>query len=49
MGVTIIKKMPSSDEIIARHPLSAQGEKNVEKDRKEICDILTGRDKRLLL
>ena len=48
MGVTIIKKMPTSDEIIARHPLSAQGEKNVAKDRKEIEDILTGRDKRLL-
>ena len=48
MGVTIIKKMPTSDEIIARHPLSAQGEKNVAKDRKEIEDILTGHDKRLL-
>lgn len=48
MGVTIIKKMPTADEIIARHPLSAQGEKNVENDRKEICDILSGRDNRLL-
>jgi 3-deoxy-7-phosphoheptulonate synthase len=48
MGVTIIKKMPTADEIIARHPVSAQGEQKVKKDRKEIEDILTGRDNRLL-
>lgn len=48
MNVTVIKKMPSADEIIARHPLSAEGERRVEKDRREICDILSGRDKRLL-
>ena len=49
MSVTVIKKMPSADEIITRHPLSAAGEQGVARDRKEICDILAGRDNRLLL
>src|SRR3989338_2094551 len=48
MNVTIIKKIPSADEIIARHPLSKQGAEKVEKDRSEIRDILSGKDKRLL-
>ena len=48
MSVTVIKKMPSSDEIIARHPLSKEGEKSVEKNRGEVCDILSGKDSRLL-
>lgn len=48
MNVTIIKKMPTADEIIKRHPLSKIAGKKVEKDREEICDILSGRDKRLL-
>lgn len=48
MSVTIIKKMPSAGEIIKRHPLSKQGEENVQRDRREICDILSGKDSRLL-
>ena len=48
MNVTIIKKIPTVEEIIRRHPLSSRGEKNVARDRKEICDILSGRDQRLL-
>jgi 3-deoxy-7-phosphoheptulonate synthase len=42
-------KIPSSDEIIASHPLSKQGYAQVEKDRNEIKDILAGKDERLIL
>lgn len=48
MNVTVIKKMPTADEIIARHPISKDAVEKVEKDREEICDILSGKDKRLL-
>lgn len=48
MNVTMIKKMPTVEEIITRHPLSARGTEKVEKDREEIEAILKGSDKRLL-
>ncbi|MBI5457094.1 3-deoxy-7-phosphoheptulonate synthase [Candidatus Kaiserbacteria bacterium] len=48
MNVRIIKKLPSADEIIAAHPISDEGLSQVKKDRKEIEDILAGRDDRLL-
>ncbi|TSC87258.1 MAG: 3-deoxy-7-phosphoheptulonate synthase [Parcubacteria group bacterium Gr01-1014_8] len=48
MNVRVIKKMPSADEMIAAHPISDKGLARVEQDRKEIADILSGRDSRLL-
>ena len=40
MSHKIIQKMPSVEEIIARHPLSQQAEAQIVQDRKEIGDIL---------
>src|SRR3989344_2076509 len=34
MNVTIIKKIPTVEEIIRRHPLSSRGEKNVGRDNR---------------
>lgn len=48
MAYKIIKKMPSTDEIIAAHPISDAAIMRVKKDIKEACDILSGRDNRLL-
>ena len=48
MNVRTIKKMPSAEDIIAAHPITDAGLSRVEKDRKEIEDILAGRDDRLL-
>lgn len=44
-----IKKLPTSDEIIAAHPLSEAGYAQVAKDRQEVKDILSGKDDRLLV
>lgn len=40
--------MPSTEEIIATHPISDKASASVLKDRKEVSDILAGRDSRLL-
>jgi len=45
---TVIKKLPAIDEILARHPLSKEAEKRIAADRKEVSDIIAGRDQRLL-
>src|SRR3989344_6942593 len=49
MTYRTIKKMPSSEEIIAAHPISKTASARVLEDRKEVSDILAGRDNRLLL
>lgn len=43
-----IKKMPTAENIIEQYPLSEKGAASVLKDRQEICDILAGKDDRLL-
>lgn len=48
MSYKTIKKMPSTEEIIAAHPISEIASASVFKDRKEVCDILEGKDERLL-
>lgn len=48
MSYKIIKKMPTTDEIIAAHPISDAAMARVKQDIKEVCDILAGRDDRLL-
>src|SRR6185503_10892970 len=48
MNYGVIKKMPTSEQIIEKYPLSKKGAAQVEKDRKEIGDILSGKDDRLL-
>ena len=49
MNITIIKKIPTAEEIIQLYPLSEAGHKQIIKDRQEVRDILAGRDNRLLL
>lgn len=49
MRMNIIKKLPSTEEIIQQFPLSEQACQNIEKDKQEVKDILAGRDNRLLL
>lgn len=49
MAYKVIKKLPSGDEIIARTPLSDAGYQSIEEHKREIRDILTGKDNRLLL
>lgn len=48
MNITIIKKIPTAEEIIHMFPLSEKGHEQIVKDRQEVRDILSGKDKRLL-
>ncbi len=49
MSYTIIKTLPSAEEIIQAIPLSIEGHQKILKDRKEVNQILEGKDKRLLM
>src|SRR5690349_19320849 len=49
MNYTIIKKLPSAEEIIQSMPLSISGHQQIINDRREVNDILEGKDKRLLM
>ncbi|MCC2624422.1 MAG: 3-deoxy-7-phosphoheptulonate synthase [Burkholderiales bacterium] len=49
MAYDVIKKLPSSDEIINQIPLSAAGYKTVVDNIKQIENILKGEDNRLLI
>ncbi|MBT3539284.1 3-deoxy-7-phosphoheptulonate synthase [Candidatus Parcubacteria bacterium] len=49
MKMNIIKKLPSTEEIIQRFPLSEKACEQIEKDKQEIKDILAGRDGRIFL
>jgi 3-deoxy-7-phosphoheptulonate synthase len=49
MSYTLIKRLPSAEEIIQSIPLSIAGHERILKDRQEINNILEGNDKRLLM
>ena len=49
MAYEFVKKVPTSDEIISKIPLSEAGYQSIERHHREIEDILSGRDERLLL
>lgn len=49
MSYTRIKKVPTADEIIAAAPLNSADEASIAQHRREIEDILAGRDERLLV
>lgn len=49
MNYTRIKKLPPVEEIIQQYPLSDSAHKKIMYDRREIKDILEGKDKRLLI
>lgn len=49
MNYTLIKRLPSAEEIIQAFPLSAKAEKKIIQDRQEVKDIIEGKDKRFLM
>lgn len=49
MNVTIIKKLPTPEEIIQAFPLSEMAHLQVARDQKEVKDIIAGRDKRMIV
>ncbi len=49
MNYMLIKKLPPIEEIIQMFPLSEAGYKKIMQDRKEISQILEGKDHRLLI
>lgn len=49
MNYTIIKKLPSAEEIIQLFPLSEKSLTQIQRDREEIKHILAGHDPRLLI
>ncbi len=49
MNISVIKKLPSADEIISAFPLSAQGHAQIAQDRQDVKNILSGKDNRLLI
>ncbi|MDF3055566.1 MAG: aroF [Gammaproteobacteria bacterium] len=49
MNYAIIKKLPTSDELIDSIPLSDQGYHQIAVDRKDVKNIIEGHDSRLLI
>jgi len=49
MNITMVKKLPSAEEIINAFPLSLEGHERIACDREEIKNILSGSDDRLLV
>jgi 3-deoxy-7-phosphoheptulonate synthase len=49
VNYTVVKKLPTAEEIIQTFPLSAMAQEKIMQDRKEIKEILSGKDKRLLI
>lgn len=49
MSIKVTKKIPTGDEIIRNSPLSLKAQEQVDRDRQEVKDILSGKNKRLLV
>lgn len=49
MGYTFIKKIPPFETFMKEIPLSEEGYAKIRRDRQEIQDILSGKDRRLLI
>lgn len=49
MNYTILKKLPSAEDLIQAIPLSIEGHLRILQDRQEVNRILEGRDKRLIM
>ena len=49
MSYTIIKKLPSVEDIIQSIPLSIKSHEKILQDRRDVNNILEGKDKRLLM
>ncbi len=49
MNLTVIKQLPSTEEIIQAYPLSEAAYEKVARDKQEVKDILAGKDSRMLI
>lgn len=49
MSFSIIKKLPAAETLMQEIPLRDAGYEKISRDRKEIKDIISGKDKRLLM
>jgi 3-deoxy-7-phosphoheptulonate synthase len=49
MNYTLIKRLPSAEEIIQAFPLSPRAEKKIIADRQEVKNIIEGKDRRFLM
>jgi len=49
MHLTVIKQLPSTEEIIQAFPLSEKAYENISRDQQEVKDILSGKDNRMLM
>lgn len=49
MNISVIKKLPSAEEIINAFPLSSAGHRAIALDRQEVKNILSGKDSRFLI
>jgi len=49
MRMEIIKKIPSAEELIQEFPLSTNNLSQILRDRKEVKNILAGKDKRMIV
>ncbi len=49
MNFTVLKDLPTAEDIIQKFPLSEAGYERIERDKREVRDILAGRDSRMLV
>lgn len=49
MNVTIIKQLPTAEEIIQAFPLSETAHMQVARDQQEVKNIISGKDKRMIV
>lgn len=49
MNITVVKKLPSAEQIIQDFPLSQKAHEQVARDKQEVKNILAGKDKRMLI
>lgn len=49
MNLTVIKKLPSAEEIIQKFPLSEVAHKKIAADKEEVKNILAGKNDRMLI
>ncbi|WP_419420792.1 3-deoxy-7-phosphoheptulonate synthase [Legionella sp. D16C41] len=49
MSYTVIKKLPTPEEIVKAFPLTSAAQEKIKRNREEIKAILSGQDKRLLM
>ena len=49
MSYVIQRPLPTAEEVLQKLPITEDIKKNIAQDRKDICNIIEGKDKRKLL